>query len=100
MEQERYVFMGSASRPHPAPLRGVELWRQLRLLSLSIGSPVQRPGVDLARAEVVSRGRAGREGCSRPFPSGQLILALLGPLQDAQGRKEAQTGDWGDRSQC
>lgn len=51
-------------------------------------------GVDLARAEVVSRGRAGREGCSRSFPSGQLTLALLGPLQDAQGRKEAQAGDW------
>lgn len=51
-------------------------------------------GVDLARAEeVVSRGRAGREGCSRSFSSGQLTLALLGPLQDAQGRKEAQAGD-------
>lgn len=45
--------------------------------------------MDLARAEIVSRGRAGREGCS-----GQLILALLGPLQDAQGRKEAQAEDW------
>lgn len=46
------------------------------------------------RAEVVSRGRAGRRGCSRPFPSGQHALALLGPLQDAQGRKEAQAGQW------
>lgn len=67
MEQKRSIFMGDAGGPHPAPLRGAELWGQLLARPSAHGSPCPEA-------------RAGREGCSLPSPSGQLTLALPGPL--------------------